>query len=159
MSTLGGPSYKEAIITGAARHSLPIWISPSCHQLLYLPCPAEQAEVSRVLGPDEGQWGVLQHATYLFYSDNGCCLQRKPSFIFEFLYVQNWEASAVFVKMLFGSWDGVRYYSLINPDWGVRQVLEILFSFRSYKLFKILALKWTLSTSIILDLERWHSVL
>jgi len=88
VSTLGGPSYKEAIITGAARHSLPIRISPSCHQLLYLPCPAEQAEVHRVLGPDEGHWGVLQYAIYLLYSDKECCLQRKP-FIFEFLYVQN----------------------------------------------------------------------
>lgn len=159
MSTLAGSSYKEAIITGAAaRHSLPIWISPSCHQLLYLPCPAEQAEERRVLGPDEGHCGVLQHAIYLLYSDNGRCQQRKRPFIFEFLCVQNWEASVVLVKTRFGSWDGVHYYSLINPDWGVRKVLEIPLSFRSYKLFKILALKWTVSTCIILDLERWQSV-
>ena len=148
VSTLRGSSYKEAIITGAARHSSPIWISPSCHQLLYLLCPAEQAEVRRVLGPDEGHWGVLH---------NGYYQQRKP-FIFQFLYVRNWEASVVFVKTRFGSWDGVRYYSLINPDWGVRQVLEIPFSFRSYQLFKILAKKWSLSTCIILDLKRWQSV-
>ena len=117
VSTLRGSSYKEAIITGAARHSSAIWISPSCHQLLYLPCPAEQAEVRRVLGPDEGHWSVLH---------NGYCQQIKPPFIFEFLYVQNWEASVVFVKTRFGSWDGVSYYSLINPDW-VRQVLDIPF--------------------------------
>jgi hypothetical protein len=42
-----------------------------------------------VLVPDEGHRGVIQHAIYLLYSDNGYCQQRKPPFISEFLYVQN----------------------------------------------------------------------
>lgn len=50
VSTLRGSSYKAAIITGAAWHSSPIWISSSCHLLLYLPCPAKQAEVRRTQG-------------------------------------------------------------------------------------------------------------
>lgn len=47
VSTLRNFSYKEVIITDAARHSSPTWISPSCHLVLYLPCPAEQAEVRK----------------------------------------------------------------------------------------------------------------
>jgi hypothetical protein len=104
--------------------------------------------------PDEGDGGDLQHAPYLLHSDNGYCPQRKLPFIFEFLDVEDSGASVVHVKTRFSSSDGVHCYSFINPYGGVRHVLEIPCSWRSYKFLQFLTLKWTLSTRKILDLKR-----